>query len=153
MPWSSQIVRRLLQPNAIIFGIALMFVVVAHVSVARWHREFGNGRIEGYPDVELFIPYTLLVAAVMLLVSKWWSYFLALIASGWVIYTLGYKGPLGVAAANDHPLFSSWVLRNWLTSTWTTQPQYLFQLALALIALGSAVVGLTCALRRKFAAA
>jgi hypothetical protein len=149
MPRHFPYVRRLVQPKAIILGVALLFVVVAHISVARWYREFGNGPIDVYPDHWLNVPYILLFATAMLLVSRWWSYLLALAIGGWLIYSLGYLGVLSTSNAQNQPLLSFWVLRVWFMQKYAWQPQELLQLTLAFVIAGFAVFGLARVLRRQ----
>src|SRR5205807_2384827 len=145
----SDYLRRFIQPKVIIFVIAFVSVIVAHISVARWYRQFGNRAGDFYPDNWVHVPYVLLFSATMLLISRWWSYLLAMTVTLWLTYSLGYMGLLSVSRAQDRPFFSLWVPRVWFIEKYNWQPQELFQLALALVVLTFALVGLTRAVRRR----
>src|SRR4051812_383360 len=60
---SSHYLRRLIQPKVFIFAIALLCVIVAHISVARWYRQFGDSPGDFYPNNWVNVPYVLLFAA------------------------------------------------------------------------------------------
>ena len=76
----------------------------------------------------------------MLLISRWWSRLIALVASGWVIYFLGYVALRAASRARDVPLFSSEAVRVWFAAKSHWQIQEFLQLALALIILCYVVV-------------
>lgn len=134
--------RRLLEPRAVIAGIALLHLVITSVWVSRWYEAFGKGPTDVYPDHLLVLPLILLLAAVMLLIRKWWSHLLALVASGWVIYFVGFLGFSSIARAHDQPLFSLWVARVWFIQKSAVQSQELLQLSLASVVLLFALAGL-----------
>jgi hypothetical protein len=143
--------RRLIQPKIFIFAIALLCVIVAHISVARWYRQFGDSPGDFYP-YWLNVPYVLLFAATMLLISRWWSYILAIAVSLWVTYSLGYGGLLSHSRVQDRPFFSFGTARAWFIEKYTWQPQELVQVGLAVVVLTFGVIGLVRTLRRLSAA-
>ena len=149
---SSHYLRRLSQPKVFIFAIALLCVIVAHISVARWYRQFGDSPGDFYPNHWVHVPYVLLFAATMLLISRWWSYILAILVSAWVTYLLGYGGLLSHSRAQDRPFFSFGTARAWFIEKYNWQPQELVQVGLSVVLLTFAVLGLVGALRRLFAA-
>ena len=144
--------RHLFLPKAIILVIALTSVIVAHISVARWYREFGNSPGDFYPNFWVHVPYVLLFAATMLLLSRWWSYILAILVSLWVTYSLGYGGLLSHSRAQDRPFFSFGTARAWFIEKYNWQPQELVQVGLSVVVLTIAVLCLVGALRRLSAA-
>ena len=123
---------RLLQPTAIIFGTAITFVVVAHINVANWYREFGNEPIDVFPDHLLEDPYVLVFASVMLVIRKWWSSLIALVVSARLVYLLGYLSLLSERHGFDEAR-PSWVVHHWFVQKYLWQPQELLHLGLALI--------------------
>jgi hypothetical protein len=123
--------RRLFDLRAIIFGFSLLQLIVTQVWVSRWHQNFGTGPIEVYPDKLFIVPVILVITAFLLFVVTWWSQVLAVVASGWVLYLLGYVALRGASLAHDVPLFSLSSLRLWFIEKYVGQPQEFLQLTLA----------------------
>lgn len=130
--------------RAIILGLALLHLIVTYVWVRHWYEEFGHGPKSFFPDSFVNIPLVLLLASLLLLTGKRWSYISALLISVWVLYSVGYVTIRGVAAAHDTPLFTLVTLQRWFTQVWVGQPQYFFQLALAVVIGGYALVVVSC---------
>src|SRR6266513_3814449 len=87
--WNGRVARflRLLRtPRTIVLAIAIVYFIAMAVRVVRWYQEFGQGRIIVYPEHLLVVPFWLIVAAVLLLVRKWWSELLAVLVNGRVLY-------------------------------------------------------------------
>ena len=135
--------------NGFILAASIVSLAVAQVQVARWYEEFGNQPADFYPDVLLNVPYVLFLASVMLIIERWWAYLLAMVISGWLIYSLGYMGLLGVAHAHDWPLLSREVFQSWFALKYGWQSQELYQLALAIIICVNSLIALLAALRRR----
>ena len=148
----SDYLLRLIRPKVIIFVIAFVSVIVAHISVARWYRQFGNSPGDVFPDYWVNVPYVLLFAATMLLISRWWSYIPAILVSLWVTYSLGYRGLLSHSRALDRPFFRFGTARAWFIEKYNWQPQELVQVGLAVVVLTFGVLGLVRTLRRFSAA-
>jgi hypothetical protein len=126
---------------AIILGFALLHLIVTFVWIRDWYEEFGQSPITGfYPDSFVIVPLVLVVASLFLLIRKGWSCVFAFLISVWVVYSIGYSGLRGVAAAHDTPLLTLGTLQRWFTQVWVGQPQYLLQLALAFLIAGYAFV-------------
>ncbi len=134
--------RALFEVRAIILGVSLLELIVVSVRVSRWYEEFGERPGDFYPNVELNIPILLVLASVMLLISRWWSHLIAFVVSGWVIYFLGYVALRAASKARDVPLLSSEAVRVWFAAKSNWQIQEFLQLALALIILCYVVVAL-----------
>jgi hypothetical protein len=118
--------------RAIVVALALLHLVITQVGVTRWYQNFGSGPVATYPDASLVVPVMLMLAAVMLHLQKTWSYLVALLFSGWIIYSVGYLGLRSVALAHDLRLVSTHSLKLWLAQTYAGQPQKFLQLALAM---------------------
>lgn len=129
--------------RGIIFGLAVLHLIVTQIWVARWYQKFGQDPVDIYPDSFLNVPLLLVLASIALLIGRWWSHVLALAISGWVLYWLGYAGLRAVASAHDVPVFSSVSLHFWLAQKYVGQPQEFLQLALALIIMGYMLVFLS----------
>ncbi len=134
--------RVLVDARAIILGVSLLHLVVTFVWVLRWYQRLGNASTDYYPNEFLTIPLVLVLASLMLMISRWWSYVLAFVASGWVIYLLGYAALRAASIARDVPLPSSESLRVWFATKYIGQPQEFLQLALAFSILSYVVVTL-----------
>jgi cation transport ATPase len=148
----SDYIRRLIQPKVIVFAVSLVAVIVAHISVARWYRQFGNSPGDWFPDNWIHVPYVLLFAATMLLIARWWSYILAILVSLWVTYSLGYGGLLSHSRVQDRSFFSFGTVRAWFFEKYNWQPQELVQVGLAVVVLTFGVLGLVRTLRHFSAA-
>jgi hypothetical protein len=119
--------------RAIILGLTLLHLIVTCTWIRYWYEAFGRGPISFYPDSFVITPLVLVVASLLLLIGRRWSYVLALMISVWVLYSVGYVTIRQVAAAHDMPLFTLSTLQRWVTQVWVGQPQYFIQLALAFV--------------------
>ncbi len=137
--------NRLLDPKAIIFGFAVLQFLIVLMYVIRYQQEFSVVTTHWNPVRVMFEPVLLLLAAGALLPDKLWGYLIAIVASGRVIYVVGYLGLFAISAAHVHPLFSWYVLRTWLVVTYQSQPQYLIELILAALIAGYSIM--LCAYR------
>lgn len=134
--------RSLMTPRAIILGVAILYFIKTALRVARWYQEYGQGRINLYPDYLLAVPVILTVAALLLLLRKWWSELLAILVSGWLLYRV-YGGFRSVGLAHDLPTFTALSLRIWFTQTFADQSQVFLEIALALVIASYALVSLS----------
>jgi hypothetical protein len=122
--------------RAIIFVINLLNFVANFIRVRRIDTEI---RATGfYPDhwnpTALMIePFLLLAAAIGLLINRSWGSAVALLASGRVIYTLGYLPWTAVHYAHGVPMFSLEVFAKMWVAVYQPQPQYLLEIALATV--------------------
>src|SRR5215208_4818710 len=82
----------LINGPAIIFGLALLHLILTWLWVGGWYRAFGQSPVDFYPDSFVVVPLLLLVAAVLLVVRKWWGFLLAFLIGLWVLYAVGYLG-------------------------------------------------------------
>lgn len=123
--------KRLIDPKAIIFGFAILHFLAALMYLIGYQERFPGVSTHWSPVKLMFEPVLLLLAAASLLTGKGWGYLIAIVASGRVIYALGYLGLIAISVAHDHPLVSWYVLRTWLAITYAAQPQYLLELAIA----------------------
>jgi len=126
--------------RAIILGLALLHLIVTYVWVRDWYKEFGQGTTSFHPDSFVVMPLVLVLASLLLLIGRRWSYVLALVISVWVLYSVGYVAIRGVAAAHDMPILTFTTLHLWFTQVWVGQPQHFLQLALAFVIAGYALV-------------
>jgi hypothetical protein len=134
--------RVLFDLRGIILAVSLLQLIVISLGVSRWYEELGRRPSDFYPNAELNIPIVLVLASVMLLISRWWSHLIAFVVSGWVIYFLGYVALRAASKARDVPLLSSEAVRVWFAAKSNWQIQEFLQLALALIILCYVVVAL-----------
>jgi len=105
----------LLETRAIIFGTALVNFMVRWVYINKLEAELQLMRMtagnhwypeDGYPVLELAIPFLLLAAAILLLVPSWWSQSITLFVSGFVIHEAGFRPLSAVSNAFDIPMLS-----------------------------------------------
>lgn len=128
-----------LKPKAITLGFAVLNFMLSLMYVRQVELESQARMKQGiwpYPHhwnplAVMCEPFLLLAASAFLLIGRWWSHLLAILASGRVIYTLGYSPWAAVSNVDDVPMFS-WraLVRLWyvLYEPW---PRYLFEVALA----------------------
>ena len=134
---------RLFQARAMIFGVALVFLVHAHVALDRWYRAFGDGPLDFDPNYVLYDPHILLLASVLLLIGRWWSETIALVIITRLVYFLGYSSILSLSYASDESSLGL-AMPRWLVMKYLYQPQELLHLALGLVILvyaGSRLLG------------
>jgi hypothetical protein len=116
--------RAVLEPRAIIFGLTLAIFAWTWVRESRidWASLDYHGTYEN-----TFTALWLLVASLTLLLGRYWSYPISLVAGGRVFYMTGYL-PLWIYAnfsGGGGPLSSPGTWKNWLRFTLSTQPQYI----------------------------
>lgn len=133
---SKLFINRLLDPQAMIFGFAVLVFLTTLMYAIQYERDFSVVS-DHWNGVRLMSePLLLLLAAGALLFDKLWGDLLAIVVTGRVIYVLSYLGLVATSAAHEHSMFSWYVLRTWFVSTYAAQPQYLVELALAVVILG-----------------
>lgn len=76
-------------------------------------------------------PILLFVGVVGLIVNRWWSLSLALLASGRVVYLLGYLSWRAIHFAHDVPMFSWQAAEKLWSVIYQPHPQYFFEVVLA----------------------
>ena len=96
-----------------------------------------------YPGLILVAPLLLLAASVAMLVTRWWSLLLAVLASARVIYTLGYLSWRAVHFAHDVPMLSWRAMEKLWHVVYQPRPQSLFEVILALVILVFSSAALT----------
>lgn len=141
-------ISRFLEPKAIIFGLAVLQFLTVLMYAIQYERDFSFVSEHWNAGTVLAEPLLLLLAAGALLFDRVWGHLIAIVASGRVIYVLGYLGLSATSAAHGHFLLSPYVLRTWFTSTYESQPQYLLELALAIVVLGYAAIRCSRQMRR-----
>jgi hypothetical protein len=94
------------------------------------------------PGNEMSVPFLLLVGVVGLLINRWWSHLLSLVASVPVIYQLGYLPWKSLRFMQDAPpmLFSLRAVEKLWLVIYRPHPQYLAELTIAVVVLAYAVV-------------
>lgn len=123
----------LLEAKAIIFGFAILHFLVMLVYVLRYEQEFPIPSDHWNPVRVIQEPILLLFASFVLFLRKPWSYLLAIVACGRVIYVLGYLGLVAISAAHDKSIFSLYTLEAFWRLTYESQPQYILEVALAAV--------------------
>lgn len=120
----------LLDLRAVVFGFTLFNFVWMWVRESRIEWQFidYHGYFENTHRVLL-----LLLASLGLLLDRWWSLLVAVFLSGSVIYVLVFRALLSVTYAHDVPMFSYSALRRWWWMMYEFQPQYIIQIALAVV--------------------
>jgi hypothetical protein len=122
-----------------IFGFSLGLFALTFINDQ--HR-YTLDRLAGYSPFynseNEFATFLLTIAALALLLRKWWSHLIAIVAGGRIFYMTGYLPLLIVAEVGPGagPLWSLTTWKNWLRWTLETQPQYILH----------AVVGITICL-------
>lgn len=116
------VISRLLKPKAILFGFVLFHFVVRLIFVMS--LQGGNAFVvaAGWdPVVAMARPFLLLVGAVCLFIDRLWSYVLAILLAGNIIYSNGYRGLVGISYAHGIPMFGVGALRIWFETMSLTQ--------------------------------
>ena len=128
-----------IEPKAIFSGVALlnfmlclMYVRKVESEFRAMEKEWGQYTYSEHwnPTAVMYEPVLLLIASLSLLLGRWWSYLLAMLASGRVIYTLGYSSWTAVLNALDVPMFSWQALEKLWYVIYEPRPQYLFEAVL-----------------------
>lgn len=130
---AKQFLNWLLDPKAMIFGFTILHFLAVLLYVVRHEQEFSGSSEHWDPIRTMHEPLLLILASFALLIGRLWSYLLATVVSGYVIYALGYLGLIAVSAAHDQPMLSWYVLKTWLMLTYKSQPQYILELVLAAV--------------------
>ena len=142
---SKMFINRLLEPKAMIFGLAVLQFLTVLMYVIHYEQNVAVVSSHWYPARVIYEPLLLLLAAGALLLPNIWGKLIAIVASGRVIYGIAYLGLVATSAAHDQPLFSWYVLRQWFVITYQAQPQYLLELGLGIVIFGYAIIA--CSLR------
>ena len=130
------------KPKVIIFVLCLIAFLVSLNHVAQIDRDIrASGFAPGHwsPGAAMREPSLLLLAALSLLINRWWTVVLATIGSAHVIYALGYQPLRAVHLAQDIPMFSWQAMEKVWYLVYETRTEYLFEIALAFVILGYAV--------------
>lgn len=135
-----QFLNWLLDPKAMVFGCTILHFLTMLLFAVRHEQEFSGISEHWNPVRIMHEPLLLLFASFALLVGRLWSYLLATVVSGYVIYALGCLELIAVSAAHEQPIFSWYVLKNWFVLTYTSQPQYILELALAAVIMTYAMI-------------
>jgi hypothetical protein len=145
-----------LDPKAVIFGLVLLHVMAMLVYEIRTEQMFAALQRQGVAPPEhwsmarnMVEPVLLLVASIGLVIDRLWGYVVALLSSGAIIFEVGYLGLRAVSGAFDIPMTSSEVYWRWFTMTSFGQPQYLFELGLAILIMLYATIILCRTLYRR----
>jgi hypothetical protein len=143
-----QILSQSLKPKFILFAGSVINVIWHVTWVRRVELEIqakiGTGHwpypAHWNPAAVMWEPLLLLAAALGLLINRWWSVLIALLASGRVIYLLGLLPLKAVHSAHDVPMFSWRAMQKAWYVVYTPQPQYLFEAALGVVIFLSAAL-------------
>jgi hypothetical protein len=139
----------LLKPKAMILGFAIFNLY--WMSWRESHIDWQFLNYHGYYE-NTHRAILLLLASLGLLLNRWWSLLIAGSLGGWIVYVLVFRALAGVSNAHDVPMFSQFALRNWWLSMDTWQPQYIIQIALALVVLCYSLVCLMRLTSQRLAA-
>jgi hypothetical protein len=142
-----------LQPRAMIFGFSLgMFVLtcVYDNHIHSLNNPPGYSHFAFNPENEV-ATFLLFIAAFGLLLRRWWSHLIAIVAGGRILYAPGYLslwifanvGPGGGSLLS----FATW--KNWYNFTVETQPQYILHALVGAIVCFYAAVALSCQIIRS----
>ena len=130
---ANRILLGIAKRKALIFGVALAQFVWMLAFVVRYARELPVSSDHWNPGREMWEPFLVLLASLMLLIGGAWKYAISIVSSAWIIYQLGYLGLVSVSAAHDIPLFSLEVPRRLLSMMYAGQPQFILQIVLSAI--------------------
>jgi hypothetical protein len=120
----------LLAPKAMLFGFAIFTFVWMWVRESRIEWQFidYHGYFENTDRV-----FLLMIASLGLLLNRWWGWLVAMVLSGRVIYVLVFRALLSASYAHEVPMVSRLALKNWWWIMYEAQPQYIIQIALAVV--------------------
>jgi hypothetical protein len=138
-----------LEFKAMLFGFTILHLVVMVVYIVHYEQEFPVVSDHWSPIRLMQEPVLLFLGAGALLIGKPWSYLVAIISSGRVLYAVGYIGLIATSAAHDYPVYSWYVIKTWWIMMFRAQPQYIFELGLAIVIGTYAVKLLLRSLRRS----
>src|SRR5712664_2903458 len=128
--WNDRIVgylRSLLNPRTVILGVMMVYFIVMAVRVQSWYQRYAQNPGTALPDHLLIGPFWLIVAALMLLISRWWTEFLAILVCGNILY-MGYVDLRGNPFASDLDPSYRIPLRIWLAQKYAFQPHELLEI-------------------------
>jgi|SRR5215471_6268926 len=129
------LLRRLIDPKVVVLCVCAGNFISMVAQVIKLERDFNpglNDYIGGWtPTVLLVEPMILLVAAVCLLINRWWTLLIALLASGRIIYTLGYLSWRESHFAQGRPTWNAFE-KLWYV-VYQPRPQYLLEVIVALV--------------------
>ena len=123
------ILRPLLQPRSIVFGLAVADFVWMWARDSRIAWEFIN--YHGY-YADTYEALILVIAAVLLLLNRIWSVAIAAVLSARTIYVHLFLALLGISNAHDVAMVSIDAWTRWLV-VFRFQPQYVLHLTLAVL--------------------
>jgi len=136
--------RRLVNPSLVTLCVCVGNLIIMIARVVRLEREFNPGpndfTVGWNPTVILIEPTVLLIAAIGLVFNRWWSLLIALLASGRIVYDLGYLSWRAVHFAFDVPMFSRGALGKRWYAIYQPRPEYLFDVILGLVIFAYAVI-------------
>jgi hypothetical protein len=118
-------------PRGIIFGFALGLFVLTCIHAEHQYaldNLGGHSPLAFNPENE-FATFLLTIAALGLLLRRWWSHLIAIVLGGKVFYSPGY---LSLWIYANVEMSGSWgfaTWKKWLQWTLLTQPQYLLHTA------------------------
>lgn len=149
---NNSIIRKLfflLEPKAMIFGFALFIFIWMCVRDSRvdWT---GSSHYHGY-FANVVLAFPLLIAALCLLVNRWWSLPVAILLSSRLINQLVFQILLSISYAHDVLMFSSYAFNYWWFVVSEAQPQYLIQIVLGTAILFYSLVLFIRLVYRRFA--
>lgn len=131
--YSTRLLNRILDVKTILFGFTILHVMAMVMYIVHYEQEFSRVSDHWNPLRLMQEPVLLLLGAAALLVSKRWSYLVAIVTSGRVIYVLGYLGLVATSSAHDRSILSWYVVRAWGVIMLKAQPQYIVELVLATV--------------------
>src|SRR5947209_4132779 len=108
-----RVVYRRLDARTLVVGLALLHFVAEMVSVIRFERESAFIPDHWNPVTIMPSPFLLLLGSVFLLLDRSWSYVLAILLAGNIVYSNIYRGLVGISYAHGVPVFSLRAARIW----------------------------------------
>jgi hypothetical protein len=135
-----QKINFLLEPKAIIFGLALFYYVTNYMIEAELFSKIGP--LEVFPRPWISSPFKLLLASLALWLSRSWTYFIAMLISGDVIYSHGYQMLATCSFINNQPIISQSTLSCWWHITVLQSPKLFAQMVIAVLIFSYATVSL-----------
>ena len=138
------LLRRLVNPRLVALCVCVVNLIFIIARVVRLEREFNPGpndyTVGWDPTVILIEPIILLIAAIGLVFNRWWSLLIALLASGRIVYVLGYLSWRAIHFAHDVPMFSRDAFEKLWHVIYQPRPEYLFDVILGLVIFVYAVI-------------
>ncbi len=138
-----QILRTLIQPRAMVVGLAVLDFAWMIVRDARREWEFIN--YHGY-YADTHEAFILLIASLALLFNRTWTCLIAAAFCTWTIYVHVFATLQGISNAHDIAMFGAEAWRRWLL-VFQYQPQYALHLTLALLIFVMALLAVSRRLR------